>query len=87
MYIVTSLAISLIRLLEFLLFARAIMSWFPQAQGTKLYDFLYQITEPLITPFRSLLNRFDAIRMFPLDLAYLCAFFVLIALESVLYRL
>lgn len=85
--IVTALAGSLIRLLEFLLLARAIMSWFPQMHGSKLYELLFEVTEPIIIPFRSLLNRFDAIRMFPLDIAYLCAFIALEALSMILYRI
>lgn len=84
---ITDLAISLVRLLEFLLFARAIMSWFPQTQGSTISQFLYTVTEPLILPFRHLLGKIQALRMFPLDLSFLCTFLVLEVVLSMLYRL
>lgn len=74
---IIGITISVVRLFEFLLFARAIMSWFPQTHGTKIDEFLYTVTEPLILPFRSLLSRFEALRMFPIDLSFLCTFMVL----------
>ena len=51
----------------------------------QIYEFLCLATEPLIQPFRVLLSRVDALRNSPFDFAFLLAFFVLIALERVLY--
>lgn len=82
--IVTMLAASIIRLLEFLLVARAILSWFPQTQGSKLYELLYDLTEPLIMPFRALLSRFAFMRTMPLDISFLCAFLVLEMIQVML---
>lgn len=87
LYMITSIATSVIRLLEFLLFARAIMSWFPQVQGSKIAEFLYVVTEPMIMPFRNLLSRIEALRMFPLDISFLCTFFTLELVLMMLYRL
>lgn len=84
---ITSLVISIVRLLEFLLFARAIMSWFPQTHGSTISEFLYNVTEPLILPFRNLLGRIEALRMFPLDLSFLCTFLVLEIILTMLYQL
>lgn len=78
---------SLLRILEFLLFARAILSWFPQVGGSKLYEFLCLITEPLIQPFRSLTDRIDAFRGCPFDIPFMLAFFTIIVLEQVIYML
>lgn len=72
-----NLVASIIRLFEFLLFARAIFSWFPQAQGSKIAEFLYFATEPLIMPFRGLLQRVQGLRGFPLDLSFLLTFVTL----------
>ena len=66
---------NLLRILEFLLFARAILSWFSQAGGSRLYEFLCMLTEPLIQPFRSLVSQIDAFRRCP------------IVLEQVVYML
>ena len=83
--IVIYLVSSLLSILEFLFLARAVMSWFVQGSSSKIYEFLCLATEPLIQPFRVLLSRVDALRNSPFDFAFLLAFFVLIALERVLY--
>ncbi len=85
--IITWLAVSLVRLFEFLLFARAIMSWFPNTRGSKISEFLYIATEPLILPFRHLLDRVEVLRMFPIDLSFLCTFVVLEFVLNLLYHL
>lgn len=59
---------SLLRILQFMFFARAIMSWFVQGSDSKIYEFLCLVTEPLIQPFRSLLSRVSALRNCPFDL-------------------
>lgn len=44
--------------LEFLIIARIVLSWInPRPDGT-VSRFLYQITEPLLAPFRNLLSKF-----------------------------
>ena len=85
--IIIYLVSSLLRILEFLFLARAVMSWFVQGSGSKIYEFLCLATEPLIQPFRNLLSRVDALRNSPFDFAFLLAFLVLTALDQVLYML
>ena len=85
--IVIYLVSSLLSILDFLFLARAVMSWFVQASGSRIYEFLCLATEPLIQPFRNLLSRVDALRNSPFDFAFLLAFLVLVALEQVLYML
>lgn len=85
--IIIYLVSSLLRILEFLFLARAVMSWFVQGSGSKIYEFLCLATEPLIQPFRNLLSRVDALRNSPFDFAFLLAFLVLTALEQVLHML
>ena len=76
---------SLLRILQFMFFARAIMSWFVQGSDSKIYEFLCLVTEPVIQPFRSLLSRVSALRN--CDFAFMLAFFVLIVLEQMVYML
>ena len=45
-------------LLQILVFARIIMSWFVQDGSSKVYDFLYYATEPVVCPVRKLLSKF-----------------------------
>lgn len=85
--IMLSIAIKLVRLLEFLLFARAIMSWFAQSSGSQIYEFLQMITEPLIAPFRALINNFEFARRCPIDISFLVTFFALELVLTLLYRL
>lgn len=80
-YAVRSLAVSVVRLLEMLILFRALLSWFPQMRDSAVADFLYRVTEPVILPFRKLLNRFEALRSIPLDFSVLAAF---LALELIL---
>ncbi|MCF6095862.1 YggT family protein [Thermovorax subterraneus] len=46
------------RLMEFLIIVRMFMSWLPGAEYWPIYRFVYQVTEPLLAPFRHLFYRF-----------------------------
>lgn len=84
---VLSLVIRLLRLLQFAFFARAIMSWFAQGQRSQIYDLLCRLTEPIVLPFRRLIERFDALRYFPIDVAVLLAIIALEFVMRLLYSL
>lgn len=77
----------MIELLQFLMLARAIFSWFPQVRGSKIAELLYLATEPIIMPFRALLDHIGAFRGFMLDMPFLCAFLALTIVENILYSL
>lgn len=72
----------LIRFIEFLLLARAVMSWF-SLPNSGLYGVLCRLTEPFIVPFRKLLGRFEGFSSLPIDIPYMATF---IALEFI-YRM
>ena len=40
-----------------MLFARIILSWFTMGRSNRLMDLLYMLTEPILAPIRSLLQR------------------------------
>ena len=88
---ITSIAVwiarSAIRLLEFLIFARASLSWFPNARNSQITEFLYEVTEPVIQPIRNLINRIPSMRMMPIDFSVLFAFIILEILEALLNNL
>lgn len=46
-----------LKIFEFALLARVLLSWLPISRGNKLVDFLYMITEPVLGPIRNMLNR------------------------------
>ena len=77
-------AINLLACFEYLLMFRALMSWFPQMQGGKLFAFVYGITEPIIVPFRKLLRNINGLRGFPIDISFMLAFLTIILIEILL---
>lgn len=45
------------KLLEFLILARVILSWIPIGRNNTLVQILYALTEPILSPIRSLLDK------------------------------
>lgn len=45
------------KLLEFLILARVILSWIPIGRNNTIVQLLYTLTEPILSPIRSLLDR------------------------------
>lgn len=78
------ITIRLLDLLQWLLVFRALASWFPQVQQSRIGELLYTVTEPMIAPFRSILDRFQSSRTMMFDFAPLLAFIVLAILKQVL---
>lgn len=79
-YVVRRLVYSILNLLQLAMLVRAIMSWIPSLQGSPLQSALYQVTEPIVVPFRKLLSGIPALRNFPLDISFLLAWITLEAL-------
>ncbi len=46
-----------ISFLNFLIIARALFSWFSRNYSNPIYKVLYQLTEPILSPIRSLLTK------------------------------
>ena len=81
---VRQLAYSLLSLLQLAMLVRALMSWIPSLRGSALDGILYQITEPIIMPFRELLCKIPGMQGFPLDLSFLAAYITLDILMGLL---
>jgi len=65
--------------LNYMLIFRAILSWFPIGQDNKLVRLLWFITEPVLTPFRKLLDKTginDRLPI-PIDLSFIAAYFTI----------
>lgn len=57
-YFIVYFVYGIILILQFLMMARAVMSWFVQDDSpSRIYDFLYYATEPVIYPVRRLLHK------------------------------
>ena len=70
------------QLLYWLLFARIIISWIPVDPYHSVVQFLHQVTDPLLLPFRRL-----PLQVGTLDLSPLLAFVALFFVRNVLVRI
>jgi len=69
-------------ILYWLLFARIIISWFPVDPFQGVAQFLYQVTDPILAPFRRL-----PLQIGMLDLTPIVAFMAIFFVRNVLVRI
>ncbi|MGI6731394.1 MAG: YggT family protein [Anaerovoracaceae bacterium] len=77
-----------VRILIYLIVARAIMSWFvrnPYGTLYRIYTVILQLTEPILQPFRRIISRFGWNG--PIDFSPILAFIGLEVIRSVVIRL
>ena len=73
-----NLVITLLYAMKFLMFGRALMSWFFPEEDNKLARFLFVVTEPLVYPIRQLLSKMEFFNSVPIDMSFLFAMVILI---------
>ena len=61
----------LFELLIWLLIIRIILSWLPHNRYHPIIDFIYKITEPLLSPFRNMIGPIGGIDLSPIILFFL----------------
>lgn len=74
-------------ILIFMLLARAIMSWFVKDPNSSLFNFyqmLIRVTEPIVSPCRKLMSRFNTGMM---DFSVLVAFLLISLARNVIITL
>ena len=84
LYIIRSVASFALLVVQIAMFARAIMSWFPNLADNVIGDFVYTITEPLIIPVRNLLEKIEWVKNAPLDVAFFVTFLIIALLYDIL---
>ncbi len=62
-------------MLTWAIVARSLLSWFPIDQGSPLYQLLFRVTEPIISPIRRVMPS-----MGMMDLSPMAAIIILIVL-------
>ena len=77
---------ALLRIYELLFIVRAIMSWFPMAQGSFTY-FLHTATEPVLAPIRAILQKIPGVAGLPIDLSVLVAFILIDVLRTLIIQI
>ncbi len=74
------------QIIYWLLFARIVISWFPVDPYNNMIQMLYQMTEPILAPFRRIPLRIGMLDLTPL-LAFVTLFFVRNVLLGILIHL
>lgn len=56
---------------------RALLSWFPNGEGTKIGKIVYQLTEPIILPIRGLVSKSEIANRSMIDISFLVTLLIL----------
>jgi len=72
-------------IIQYAIFIRAIISWFPVSRDNPLVRLLYQITEPLLAPVRNMLYRLMSGRYMMIDFSGVIVFFIIGIIRSIIF--
>lgn len=81
--VIRSTAQIILFILQIAMMARAVLSWFPM-NDSKLADFLYSVTEPVIFPVRLLFEKMNWAGNLPIDIPFFVTFLLLSIIEGFL---
>lgn len=84
MQMIAVLLIKLLNILSWIILIQCLMSWFPGARYSRVYEILSMFTEPLVGPIRELLFRYIDI---PIDFSPIIAFFVISMVQKLIVSL
>ena len=76
---------ALLRAYELLFIVRAILSWFPTANLGGFIEVLYNVTEPVLAPIRSVLQKIPFLQGLPIDFSVLVAFILIDTIRSLVF--
>lgn len=62
---------SILYVFDLILLLRAVCSWFPSLRESAIYNFAYTVTEPVLSPIRDLLYKWEWARRCPIDLSFI----------------
>jgi len=60
------LIVIIIQILTFAIIARSLLSWFPQSPNNPMVRILFQVTEPVLAPFRRIIPRLGMMDLSPI---------------------
>jgi len=73
--------------IQWAIFARVIISWIPIPRDNNIIRLLYQITEPILAPLRSIIQRSALGRSMMLDFSPVLAFLIISFLRNLVFNL
>ena len=76
-----------LRIIEYAILARVIISWLPISRDNQIIRLLYQITEPILAPIRGIIQRSAISRNMIIDFSPLIAFLLIRLIRNMLIRL
>ena len=74
MQMIAIVLVKFLDILTWIILIQCLMSWFPGARYSRVYEILSMFTEPLVGPIRELLFRYIDI---PIDFSPIIAFFLI----------
>ena len=83
-YVLSATVSYLMTAVQFLMFARAILSWLPIDEDNPIVYFLYAVTEPVIMPVRAVIEKFGWFEGMPIDMSFFITFLLLSVLDVIL---
>ncbi len=83
-YVLTNMVSLFLSALQLLMFIRAILSWLPIDDDHAFVIFVYNITEIVIFPVRTILERSETVASMPIDLSFFVTFILLSILQTAL---
>lgn len=83
-YVVTKLVSVFLGAEQLLMMFRAVLSWLPVDEDSDISNFLFAMTEPVIYPVRMILDRFEGLDEFPIDLSFIISFMLLSLVQMLL---
>ena len=72
---------------DFLLLVNAVCSWVPEWRMSKVYMLSSRIIDPILSPIRKLMWKFDWARRCPIDLSFIVLVLLTRLLDKLLARL
>lgn len=76
--------VQFLNIIIYMVLIRAVLSWFVRDLSNPLVRFLYEVTEPLLAPFRALQNRIGL--DFGLDFSPILLFLVIQMIQNFVIR-
>mgnify|MGYP000211529461 CR=1 FL=1 len=77
----------LFRIMEYAILARVIISWIPIPRDNQFIRLLYQITEPILGPIRSMIQRSAMGRNMMIDFSPIIAFILIGLIRNIIVNL
>ncbi|MBE6708670.1 MAG: YggT family protein [Ruminococcaceae bacterium] len=83
--LIRGVADGIVTLLQIAMLVRAVVSWFPGGEDSVIGFVAYTISEPVVIPVRKVLEKFESVRNFPIDMSFFVAFMLVSIMSSVFF--